>query len=76
MSDAKLLKTGAIGFVLVGLCCFTPILGVLLGALGLSAWLGWLDVVLLPALTFFLTLVVYALLCILRRRSLQRGPAE
>ncbi|MCB1733349.1 MAG: mercury resistance system transport protein MerF, partial [Halieaceae bacterium] len=36
------------------------ILVVLLGALGLSAWLGWLDYVLLPALAFFVALTVYA----------------
>ena len=29
-------------------------------ALGLSAWLGWLDYVLLPALAFFVALTVYA----------------
>ena len=33
---------------------------VLLGAVGLSAWLGWLDYVLLPALAFFVALTVYA----------------
>ena len=33
---------------------------VLLGAMGLSVWLGWLDYVLLPALAFFVALTVYA----------------
>ena len=45
----------------MALCCFTPILVVLAGAVGLSAVLGWLDYVLLPALAFFIGLTVYAL---------------
>lgn len=56
-SDRKLIATGIVGTVIAALCCFTP---VLLGAVGLSAWLGWLDYVLLPALAFFVALTVYA----------------
>ena len=59
-TDRKLIATGVVGTVIVALCCFTPILVVLLGAVGLSAWLGWLDYVLLPALAFFVALTVYA----------------
>ncbi|MEI4263481.1 mercury resistance system transport protein MerF [Roseovarius sp. D0-M9] len=59
-SDRKLLLTGIVGTVLAALCCFTPILVVLLGAVGLSAVLGWIDYVLLPALAFFIALTVYA----------------
>jgi mercuric ion transport protein len=36
------------------------VLVVLLGAVGLSAWLGWLDYVLFPALAFFVALTVHA----------------
>lgn len=57
----RLLKCGLIGTVLVALCCFTPILVILLAALGLSALLGWLDLVLLPALAVFICLTLYAL---------------
>lgn len=60
-SDRKLLATGLIGTVIAALCCFTPVLVVLLGAVGLSAALGWIDYVLLPALAFFVALTVYAL---------------
>ena len=76
MTDLTLLKTGAIGTVIAGICCFTKTLVVLLGALGLSGWLGWLDYVLLPAFVLFLLLSLYAMLNILRRRSLDRsrGP--
>lgn len=38
------------GTVIVALCCFTPLLVVILTTLGLSAWIGYLDYVLLPAL--------------------------
>lgn len=59
--NKKLLCTGAGGTIVAALCCFTPLLVVLFGAVGLSAWLGWIDYVLFPALAFFLLLIVYAL---------------
>lgn len=59
--DRKLLATGIVGTVIAALCCFTPVLAVLLGVVGLSAVLGWIDYVLLPALAFFVGLTVYAL---------------
>ncbi len=60
MSNRKLLGIGIVGTVVAALCCFTPILVVLLGAVGLSAALGWLDYVLFPALAFFIALTIYA----------------
>ena len=60
MKDAKLVKTGIIGSAILALCCFTPVLVVLLSIVGLSAALGWLDYVLLPALAVFLGLTIYA----------------
>ena len=59
-SDRRLLTTGIIGTVLAALCCFTPVLVVLFGLVGLSAVLGWLDYVLFPALAFFIGLTIYA----------------
>lgn len=56
----RMLTTGIVGTVIAALCCFTPILAVLFGLVGLSAVLGWLDVVLLPALAFFIGLTIYA----------------
>ena len=42
-SDRTLIATGALGSVLAALCCATPVLGLVLGGLGLSAWLSaWL----------------------------------
>tara|TARA_R100001440_G_scaffold16101_1_gene27264 strand:- start:864 stop:1103 length:240 start_codon:yes stop_codon:yes gene_type:complete len=61
MANPKtLLRVSVIGTVLVALCCFTPILVVLLGTLGLAALTGHLDYVLLPALVFFIGLTCYA----------------
>lgn len=66
MVDNKtLLKTGIAGSVLAALCCATPILVILLGAVGLSAWVGWLDYVLIPAFVVFVGITIYAL----RRRG-------
>lgn len=61
MKRSAQLKAGVIGTVIAALCCFTPILIVLLGAVGLAAWAGYLDVVLMPALAFFVGLTIYAL---------------
>jgi mercuric ion transport protein len=66
MTEKGLLRVGIIGTVVTALCCFTPVLVVLLGAVGLSAAIGWLDYVLWPALVSFLGLTVCALW---RRRS-------
>lgn len=61
LQDPKtLLRVGVIGTVLTALCCFTPILVVLLGVVGLSAFTGYLDYVLFPALAAFIGLTVYA----------------
>jgi mercuric ion transport protein len=66
MTEKGLLRVGIIGTVVTALCCFTPVLVMLLGAVGLSAAIGWLDYVLWPALVSFLGLTVCALW---RRRS-------
>lgn len=56
-----LLRVSVIGTVLVALCCFTPILVILLGSVGLGALAGYLDMVLFPALVVFIGLTLYAL---------------
>ncbi|WP_340239549.1 mercury resistance system transport protein MerF [Sulfitobacter pontiacus] len=60
-NQSRLLKVGLIGTVIAALCCFTPVLVILFGAVGLSAMLGWFDYVLLPALAVFIGITVYAL---------------
>ena len=61
MDNKTLLKTGVAGSVLAALCCATPILVILFGVLCLSAWVGWLDYVLIPALVVFVGITLYAL---------------
>jgi len=61
MTDKGILTTGVIGTVIAALCCFTPVLVVLFGVVGLSAIVGYLDYVLLPALAFFILLTIYTL---------------
>jgi hypothetical protein len=56
-----LLRTSVVGTLVVALCCFTPILVILLGSVGLSALTGYLDFVLLPALVVFISLTVFAI---------------
>ncbi len=73
MNDKKLLGIGIGGTVVAALCCFTPILVVLLGVVGLSAALGWLDYVLFPALAFFIGLTIYA---VYRRQKRQTQTLE
>jgi len=46
--------------VIADLCCFTPVLVLLLGSVGLSWMAGYLDIVLLPALAVFVAITVYA----------------
>jgi len=62
MKKSTLLKTGIIGTAIAALCCFTPLLVILFGAVGLAAWVGQLDAVLMPALGVFALLTVYALM--------------
>lgn len=54
-------RVGIVGSVVTALCCLTPVLVLLLGALGLSAAVGLLDWVLLPALAGFVLLTGFAL---------------
>lgn len=60
MNNDKLLRLGLVGTVIAIICCFTPALVLLFGALGLSAFIGYLDIVLLPALAIFVAISLYA----------------
>ena len=62
MQPDSLLRTGIIGTVGVLVCCFTPVLVLLLGVVGLSAAVGWLDYVLFPALAVFVGITFYAIM--------------
>ena len=53
------LVLGVIGTALTCLACLTPVAILVLGAIGLGAWTGRLDLVLLPLLLGFVVLAVY-----------------
>ena len=53
------LALGVIGAVFACLSCLTPFPVVALGAIGLGAWTGHLDIVVLPVLAAFVALVIY-----------------
>lgn len=61
MDNRTLLKTGIAGSVIAAVCCFTPILVILLGAVGLAALTPYLDYVLWPALALLVGLTIFAL---------------
>jgi len=61
MPHDPLLKTGVIGSLIAILCCATPVLAVLLGAIGLGWRAGYTDYVVLPVLVLCLGLIGYAL---------------
>lgn len=59
--DRTIIGVGVGGAIIAALCCFTPILAVALGAIGLAAWLAWADYILMPALILCLALAAYGL---------------
>ena len=64
--NTKLIGVGAAGAVLSMLCCVTPLLAVLLAALGLTAFVAKLDYVLVPVFVASVALIIFALV---RRRQ-------
>lgn len=62
MQPRSLLRIGIVGSIVAVVCCFTPALVVLLGVIGLSAAVGWLDYVLLPTLALFVGITLYAMM--------------
>lgn len=73
--DRKFMGIGGVGAGIAALCCFTPVLVLSMGALGLSALVGWwLDLILFPTLGFFLILLGYGLYLRWRRGSTEGTP--
>jgi mercuric ion transport protein len=58
MSSNRLIWTGVAGAAVAAICCFTPALVVVLGGIGLSAWLAWADKLVLPAAAVFIAIAV------------------
>ncbi len=59
MKQNRWLTTGILGTGFTAICCFTPALATPLGVLGLSAWLIWLDYILLPLLVLFFGIMIF-----------------
>ena len=53
------LALGIVGTALTCLACLTPFVALVLGSVGLGAWTGSTDLVVLPLLLGFLGLAVY-----------------
>ncbi len=68
-----MLKTGIAGTAIAAICCFTPVLVILFGAVGLSALVGYLDIVLFPALAGFIVLTLFALWRRFKRHAAMSG---
>ena len=61
MNDRTLVTTGVVGAAVAAVCRFTPILAIVFGAVGLTAWLGKADYVLIPALILCLGVAGFGL---------------
>jgi mercuric ion transport protein len=61
MTDRFLITTRAIGAGLAAICCATPLLAVVLGGIGLTAWLAKADYVVMPVLFLGVVLVGFGL---------------
>ena len=61
------IKAGGIGALIAAICCFTPLLVILLGVVGLGAVIGYLDYLLLPVLLAGLGLLAYGI--VLRKKE-------
>lgn len=59
MNPNKCFKTGIWGSIIAAICCFTPVLVIGLGVIGLAALTPYLDYVLFPMLALFLILAIY-----------------
>ena len=61
MRDRALVTTGVVGAVIAAVCCATPLLAIVFGAVGLTAWIAKADYVLIPALILCVALIGFGL---------------
>ncbi len=71
MNEKRLLRNGIIGSVIAALCCFTPVLVIMLGFAGLSGIIGGLDYFLFPLMFTSMGMIGFALYI----RSGRQGPS-
>lgn len=58
-TSRRYIRTGAVGAAIATLCCFTPLLVLLLSVVGLGAVTGYLDYLLLSVLALCLAMLAY-----------------
>lgn len=61
MPDRPLITVGIAGGALAAICCATPLLAIVFGAIGVTAWLAKAVYVLIPALVLCLALIGFGL---------------
>ena len=61
MRDQALITTGIVGGVLAAICCATPLLAILFGAVVHTAWIAKADYVVIPALVLCVALIGFGL---------------
>ena len=61
MNERTLIATGGVTAALAAICCATPVLAILLGGIGLTAWIAKADYVVLPVLVLGVALVALGL---------------
>jgi mercuric ion transport protein len=61
MTQNREFKIGVFATIVAAICCFSPVLYVLAGAVGLSAFVMRMGFVLLPGLAIFSGLSIWAL---------------
>ena len=72
MDDRALMQTGVVSAVVAAICCATPLLVVVFGTVGLSAWAAKADYIAISALVLCLGLVGWVL--ILRQKKKGNSP--
>ncbi|NDI33865.1 mercury resistance system transport protein MerF [Chengkuizengella sediminis] len=60
MNNKKTFIFGLVGTFITLVCCFTPLLVITLGAIGLSTWIGFIDYFLIPLIVFFIGLTYFS----------------
>ena len=73
MRDRTLIATGFIGALLAAVCCATPLLAIVFGAVGVTAWLAKADYVLIPTLILCLGMIGFGLYRRRLREKLTHG---
>ena len=73
-SNSKLVGTGVISALFSLLCCATPLLAFVLGALGLAAYISKADYILIPVFLASAAMIAFAV--VRRRRGREQNASQ